>query len=85
MTLESIPWESFRLLLNKGYAQERKSSAGRQRIDPLILIEMLVLHQLFKGTTKKIPVENSDRQSQVDKDMGLMDRLSRVSNFSWCP
>ena len=40
---DSIPWESFRPLLDKGYAQERKSNAGRKRIDSLILFKMLVL------------------------------------------
>jgi IS5 family transposase len=44
---KSIPWESFCLLLDKGYAQKRKSSAGRRRIDPLILFQMFVLQQLF--------------------------------------
>ena len=44
---ESIPWESFHTLFEKGYAQDRKSSAGRRRIDPLILFNMLVLQQLF--------------------------------------
>ena len=39
----SIPWESFRSLLDQGYAQERKSSAGRKRIDPLILFKILIL------------------------------------------
>jgi hypothetical protein len=33
---ESIPWEPFRLLLEKGYSQERRSNAGRKTIDPLI-------------------------------------------------
>jgi IS5 family transposase len=40
---EWIPWESFRPLLDQGYEQERKSNAGRKRIDPLILFKMLVL------------------------------------------
>ena len=44
---ESISWESFRPLLDKGYSQERKSNARRKRIDPLILFKMLVLQQLF--------------------------------------
>ncbi len=43
----SIPWESFRPLLDKGYIHERKGNAGRKRIDPLILFKMLVLQQLF--------------------------------------
>jgi gentisate 1,2-dioxygenase len=44
---ESIPWESFRPLLDQGYALERKRNAGRKRINPLILFKMLVLQQLF--------------------------------------
>jgi hypothetical protein len=32
----SIPRESFRLLLDKSYAQKREGNAGRRRIDPLI-------------------------------------------------
>jgi len=31
---EAIPWETFRPLLLQGYTQERKSNAGRKRIDP---------------------------------------------------
>ena len=46
---ELIPWESFRPLLEKGYAQERKSKAGRRSIDPLILFKTL-LQQLFNVT-----------------------------------
>ncbi len=44
---DSILWESFRPLLDKGYVQERKHYAGRKRINPLILFMMLVLQQLF--------------------------------------
>ncbi len=44
---ETIPWEAFRPLLEQGYSPERKSNAGRKRIDPLILFKMLVLQQLF--------------------------------------
>jgi transposase, IS5 family len=44
---ESIPWESFRPLLDKGYSQERKSNDGRKRIDLPILFKMLALQPLF--------------------------------------
>jgi hypothetical protein len=44
---ESISWECFRHLLEQGYTHERKSNAGRKRIDPLILLKMLLLQQLF--------------------------------------
>ena len=44
---EAIPWYVFRPLLEQGYSHKRKSSAVRNRIDPLILFKMLVLQQLF--------------------------------------
>jgi len=37
------------------------------------------------GHHEKLSVAISARQSRVDKDMSLMDRLRMVSNFSWCP
>ena len=51
---DSIPWEPFRPLLDKGYAHERKSNAGRKRIDPLILFKMLVLQQLFNLSDQEL-------------------------------
>jgi transposase, IS5 family len=44
---ESIPRESFRPLLEHGYAHNCKSNAGRKRIDLTILFKMLILQQLF--------------------------------------
>jgi IS5 family transposase len=60
---DSIPWESFRPLLDKGYAQERKSNAGRKRIDPLILFKMLVLQQLFNLSDQELEFQVNDRRS----------------------
>lgn len=60
---ESIPWESFRPLLERGYAQERKSNAGRKRIDPLILFKMLVLQQLFNLSDEQLEFQVNDRRS----------------------
>ena len=60
---ESIPWESFRPLLEQGYAQERKSNAGRKRIDPLILFKMLVLQQLFNLSDEELEFQVHDRRS----------------------
>ena len=60
---ESIPWESFRPLLDKGYSQERKSNAGRKRIDPLILFKMLVLQQLFNLSDEEVEFQVNDRRS----------------------
>jgi len=65
---ESIPWESFRPLLDKGYIQERKSNAGRKRIDPLILFKMLVLQQLFNlsvGVAFRVRLKRSSSKSMT--------------------
>jgi len=67
---ESIPWESFRPLLDKGYSQERKSNAGRKRIDPLILFKMLVLQQLFNFSDEEVEFQVNDRRS-FEKFVGL--------------
>jgi len=60
---ESIPWESFRSLLEQGYTHERKSNAGRKRIDPLILFKMLVLQQLFNLSDEELEFQVNDRRS----------------------
>ena len=60
---DSIPWESFRPLLERGYKQERKSTAGRKRIDPLILFKMLVLQQLFNLSDEELEFQVNDRRS----------------------
>jgi hypothetical protein len=59
---DSIPWESFRPLLDKGYAQERKSNAGCKRINPLILFKMLVLQQLFNLSDQELEFQVNDRR-----------------------
>jgi len=60
---KSIPWELFRPLLDKGYCQERKSNAGRKRIDPLILFKMLVLQQLFNLSDEEVEFQVNNRSS----------------------
>jgi transposase, IS5 family len=60
---ESIPWESFRPLLDKGYSQDRKSNAGRKRINPLILFKMLVLQHLFNLRDEEIEFQVNDLRS----------------------
>ncbi|WP_255141427.1 transposase [Synechococcus sp. Lug-A] len=67
---DSIPWESFRPLLDKGYEHERKSNAGRKRIDPLILFKMLVLQQLFNLSDEELEFQVNDRRS-LEEFVGL--------------
>jgi transposase, IS5 family len=59
---ESIPWQSFRPLLDQGYAQESKSNAGRKRNDPLLLFKMLVLNQLFSPSDDNLDFQVNDRR-----------------------
>jgi len=60
---DSIPWESFRPMLDMGYAHERKSNAVRKWIDPLILFKMLVLQQLFNLSDQELEFQVNDRRS----------------------
>ena len=60
---EAIPWERFRSLPEQRYTQERKSNAGRQRIDPLILFKMLILQQLFNLSDEELEFHVNDRRS----------------------
>ena len=60
---ESIPWEAFRSLLEKGYSKERKSNSGRKRNDPLILFKMLVLQQFFNLSDEEVEFHVNDRRA----------------------
>ena len=53
-----------------GYMQERKSNAGRKRIDPLVLFKILVLQQLFNLSDEEIEFQVNDRLS-FEKFIGL--------------
>jgi hypothetical protein len=72
----SIPWESFRPVLDQGYTQERKSNADRKGIDPLILFKMLILQQLFNLSGEELEFQANDRRS-FDKFVEL-DMTSQV-------
>jgi len=61
-----IPWDTFLPLLDRGYSQDRKSNAGRKRIDPLILFKMLVLQQLFNQSDEELEFQVNDRHSFED-------------------
>ena len=81
---ESIPWESFRLLLDKGYAKERKSSAGRRRIDPLILFKMLVHRQLFNLSDAETEFQVNDRRSfEVFVGLGVINNSPDATTLAF--
>jgi IS5 family transposase len=80
----SIPWESFRPLLDKGYAHERKSNAGRKRIDPLILFKMLVLQQLFNLSDQELEFQVNDRRSFEEfVGLGVMNSIPDATTVAF--
>ena len=81
---DSIPWESFRPLLDKGYAHERKSNAGRKRIDPLILFKMLVLQQLFNLSDLELEFQVNDRRSFEEfVGLGVMNSIPDATTVAF--
>ena len=81
---EAIPWESFRPLLEKGYAQERKSNAGRKRIDPLILFKMLILQQLFNISDEELEFQVNDRRSFEEfVGLGVMNSIPDATTITF--
>ena len=81
---DSIPWESFRPLLKRGYAHERKSNAGRKRIDPLILFKMLVLQQLFNLSDEELEFQVNDRRSFEEfVGLGVMNSIPDATTVAF--
>jgi IS5 family transposase len=81
---DSIPWESFRPLLERGYTRERKSNAGRKRIDPLILFKMLVLQQLFNLSDEELEFQVNDRRSFEEfVGLGVMNSIPDATTVAF--
>ena len=66
----AIPWEEFRPLLERAFAKERKSPAGRKRIDVIVMFKMLVLQQLHNLSDAEVEFQVNDRRS-FEKFVGL--------------
>lgn len=72
----TIEWERFRPLLESAFKKERKSSAGRKRIDVIILFKMLVLQQLFNLSDEELEFQVNDRRSfEKFVGLGVMDSI----------
>jgi transposase, IS5 family len=81
---DSIPWDSFQPLLERGYTQERKSNAGRKRIDPLILFKMLVLQQLFNLSDEELEFQVNDRRSFEEfVGLGVMNNIPDATTIAF--
>jgi len=81
---DSIPWESFRPLLDQGYVYESKNNAGRKMIDPLILLKMLVLHQLFNLNDEELEFQVNDRRSFDEfEGLGVMNSIPDATTIAF--
>ena len=81
---ERVPWESFRPLLEQAYEIDRKSPAGRKRIDPLILFKMLILQQLFNLSDSELEFQVNDRRSFEEFiGLGIMDTIPDATTVAF--
>ena len=75
---------SIRPLLEKGYSQERKSNAGRKRINPLILFKMLVLQQLFNLSDEEVEFQvNDGRSFEEFVGLGVMNDIPDATTVAF--
>jgi transposase, IS5 family len=58
-----IPWEEFRIFLEKVRQRERKSAAGRKPYDVILLFKMLVLQQMYNISDESLEYQINDRIS----------------------
>ena len=67
-----------------GYSQDRKSNAGRKRIDPLILFKMLILQQLFNLSDEELEFQVNDRRSFEDfVGLGVMNSIPDATTIAF--
>lgn len=59
----AIPWESFRPLLVKVHEKERKSNAGREPIDVVLMFKVLILQTLYDLADEQVEYQIRDRLS----------------------
>jgi transposase len=81
---EKVPWQSFSPLLDQAYEFERKSPAGRKRINPLILFKMLILQQLFNLSDSELDFQVNDRRSFEEFiGFGIMDTIPDATTVAF--
>ena len=79
-----IPWNTFLPLVERGFSQDRKSNAGRKRIDPLILFRILALQQLFDLSDEELDFQVNDRRSFEDFiGIGVMNSIPDATTVTF--
>ena len=70
--------------MEQAYEIERKSPAGRKRIDPLILLKMLILQQLFNLSDSELEFQVNDRRSfEKFIGLGIMDTIPDATTVAF--
>ena len=70
----TIPWQEFCPLLESIFEKDRKSPAGRKRIDVIIMFKMLLLQQLYGLSDEELEFQVNDRRSfEHFLGLGVMD------------
>ncbi|ASC69416.1 Transposase InsH for insertion sequence element IS5-18 [Halomicronema hongdechloris C2206] len=71
-----VPWETFRPILMQIREKPRKSQAGRNPTDVLLLFKMLVLQKLYNISDDELEYQVNDRLSFMQfLGLGLEDRV----------
>jgi len=60
---EMVPWSVLRPVLDQMLCPERKSKAGRQAIDVMLLFKLLVLKHLYNLSNEEVEYQAHDRAS----------------------
>lgn len=60
---ELVPWAVLRQVLEQLPRKERKSKAGRQAIDAMILLKLLILKHLYNLSNEEVEYQAHDRAS----------------------
>jgi len=60
---EMVPWSVLRPVLDQMPRPERKSKAGRQAIDVMLLFKLLVLKHLYNLSNEEVEYQAHDRAS----------------------
>ncbi|NJL49114.1 MAG: hypothetical protein HC929_18675 [Leptolyngbyaceae cyanobacterium SM2_5_2] len=73
-----VPWETFRPILARIHEKPRKSQAGRQPIDEVLLFKMLVLQKLYTVSDEELEYQVNDRLAQDESQIGRNTKTTRV-------
>lgn len=73
---KSIPWESFRNIIEKGVRKTDSGQGGRPAFDAILMFKILILQRIYNLSDEKLEFEIIDRTTfRVFLDLELEDRV----------